>query len=150
MDWFQEPFFNAVASGDEAAVNRLLSLGASLNKPDEKGLTALHWAASSPEAEVLVPLLLSRGSKIDARDELGRTALHVHCARGRVFGVGCLLHQGADANCQTLDTLSTPLHLAAIHNQTEIARLLLAYGAKSSVLNSAGERARDIGLADLS
>lgn len=58
--------------------------------------------------------------------------------------------QGADPNVQTSDTLSTPLHYAAAHNNSDIARLLLAFGAKSSIQNSVGERAKDIGLPDLS
>ena len=74
----------------------------------------------------------------------------MHCARGRIYGAACLLHQGADANIQTTDTLSTALHFAAAHNNSEVARLLLAYGAKSSILNNNGEKARDIGLSDLS
>ena len=72
----------------------LIRLGASVTAEDSKGLTALHWTAASPEAELLVPVLLARGSNIDARDELGRTPLHFHAAQGRGFGVACLLHRG--------------------------------------------------------
>jgi Ankyrin repeat len=54
------------------------------------------------------------GALIDVKDNKGRTPLHLHSARGRSFGVTCLLHQGADVNLQTTDTLSTALHLAEL------------------------------------
>lgn len=91
-DWFQGPLFDAIAKGDEASVLHLLSLGASVNKTDNKGLTALHWCSSSAEGELLVPMLINRKAKIDAKDKLGRTPLHLHCVRGRTFGTVCLLH----------------------------------------------------------
>ena len=87
--------------------------------------------------------------QIDARDNGGRTPLHLHCALGRNFGTSCLLHQGADTNSQTIDTLLTPLHIAAKHNHLEIARLLLAYGAKAGIANKDGHKAKDFGLIDL-
>jgi ankyrin repeat protein len=79
---------------DEASVMHLIRLGASVTNGDARGLTALHWTAASPEAELLVPVLLARGSNIDARDSLGRTPLHFHSSQGRGFGVACLLHRG--------------------------------------------------------
>ena len=130
--------FDAVVCGDESALIHLLSLGASIHSVDDQGLTALHWSAASPEGENLVPYLLSRGAHIDARDIAGITPLHLHCARGRIFGAACLLHQGADANSQTTDSLGmTPLTFATKLNHAEIVRLLLAYGAKASPNDSA-------------
>jgi len=146
---FQGPLFDAVVKGDEIAVVHLLSLGGSIHRADSQGLTALHWSAASPEGENLVPYLLSRGARIDARDVAGRTPLHLHCARGRSFGTACLLHQGADTNSQTANSLLTPLHLAAKYNHADIARLLLAYGARTSLVNKDGLKAKDFGLVDL-
>jgi len=140
----QLALFDAVALGNETAVAQALALGGSVHKADAQGLTALHWAAASPEAENLVPYLLLQGARIDARDACGRTPLHMHCALGRRFGTACLLHQGADVNIQTTGALLTPLHLAAKHNHIEIARLLVAYGAKTSTKNSKGELPRDL------
>ncbi len=124
---------DAVVKGDEAAVMHCLSLGADIHEADDDGLTALHWTSASDEAEALVPYLLSCGARIDLRDKFGHTPLHLHCARGRVFGASCLLHQGSDTNARTQNTLFTPLHLASRYNHTEIAKVLIAYGAKSNV-----------------
>lgn len=146
---FQSSLFDAVVKGDESTVIHVLALGASVNGPDSTGLTALHWASASSDAETLVPMLLARGAKINARDINGVTPLHLHAAQGRCFGAACLLHQGADPNLQTKDTLSSPLHFAAAHQQANVARLLLAYGAKTGLLNSKGQRAKDLGLANL-
>ena len=143
---YQSSLFDAVTMGNETAVAQILALGGSIHKADAQGLTALHWAASSLESENLVPYLLLQGARIDARDASGRTPLHMHCALGRKFGTACLLHQGADVNHQTTGALLTPLHLAARHNHIEIARLLVAYGAKTSTANSKGELPRDLGL----
>jgi len=146
---FQSLLLDAVVKGDESTVFHVLALGGNVNGPDASGLTALHWASVSSDAETLVPMLLARGAKINARDTNGVTPLHLHAAQGRCFGVACLLHQGADPNLQTNDTLSTPLHFAAFHKQANVARLLLAYGAKTGLVNSRGQRAKDLGLANL-
>jgi len=145
MDGFQQSLFDAVARGDEVAVSQFLALGASVHRADAQGLTVLHWAAASPESENLVPFLLLQGARIDARDACGWTPLHMHCALGRRFGTACLLHQGADVNIQSTGALLTPLHLAAKNNAIEIARLLVAYGASTSVANARGELPRDMG-----
>ena len=99
----------------------------------------------------------------------GMTPLHLHAAHGRAYGTSCLLHQGADVNKQTIDTGisainllfgwiltivlnnsgSTALHFAARYKQAEVAKLLLAYGAKTSTSNKLGERPKDLGLSDL-
>lgn len=143
---FQSALFDAVSMGNETAVAQILALGASIHRADAEGLTALHWSSASTESENLVPFLLLQGARIDARDAQGRTPLHMHCALGRRFGTACLLHQGADVNIQTTGTLLTPLHLAAKHNHIEIARLLVAYGAKTSSPDSKGLLPRDLGI----
>eukprot|EP01032_Pedospumella_encystans_P020029 gene20029-22763_t len=124
-----DPLFDAVIKGDDSIVNHVLSLGISLTVNDEDGLTVLHWAASSTEGEKLVPFLIANGAMIDAKDNFGRTPLHIHCARGRIYAVACLVYHGADTNCQTLDTGFTPLQVASSHGHDEIQRILLAYGA---------------------
>ena len=86
-------------------------------------------AASSTEGEKLVPFLIANGAMVDAKDNSGRTPLHIHCARGRIYAVACLVYHGADTNCQTSDTKQTPLQVAASHGHDEIQRILLAYGA---------------------
>lgn len=61
------PFLDAVALGDEVAAVHLLSLGVSVKTCDHLGATALHVAASSERAELLVPLLLQRGADVEAK-----------------------------------------------------------------------------------
>ena len=67
-----------------------------------------------------MPLLLSLGASPDARDVHGHTPLHLHCAKGRLLGALCLLHQGCDANAREKDTLRTPLHLAGEYGHGEV------------------------------
>jgi hypothetical protein len=85
---FQEPLFDAVAKGDEDAVVTLLHMGASLTHGDVDGLTALHWASGSSDAENLVPVLIGQGAKLDIKDNFGRNPLHIHCQHGRANAVG--------------------------------------------------------------
>lgn len=151
MDFFQ-PLIDAVLRGDEVAVSHIINLGnfsLDLSEADSNGMTALHWAAISPESERLVPNLISRGASFQLCDAKRQTPLHLYCAKGRLYGVSCLLHSGADTNIQSSDTLMTPLHLAVINNHADIARLLLAFGADVNVKMSTGETALELGLSNL-
>jgi ankyrin repeat protein len=124
------PLLDAVSKGKEAAVEHLLSLGANINMNDEMGLTVLHWAAASSASEKLVPFLIANGARINATNNFGQTPLYVHCARGRMYGAFCLLHNGADAVCRNSDVSLSPLQACIDHGQTELAKLLLSYGAE--------------------
>lgn len=151
MDFFQS-LLDAVLRGDDVAASHIISLGdfsPELNETDSNGMTALHWATSSPESEKLVPILIAHGASIQPRDGKGQTPLHLYCAQGRLYGVSCLLHKGVDTNCQTAEFALTPLHLAVLHHHADIARLLLAFGADSHVKMSSGESANDLGLTAL-
>ena len=131
-----DPLIDGVVRGDEAIVNHIVMLGASLIMNDEQGLTCLHWAASTTEGEKLVPFLIAKGADINAVDPLGRTPLHIHSARGRIYAVACLVHHGAHLNLRTMDGNNlTPLDMALRHNQLEVVRILIAYGAESSPLS---------------
>jgi ankyrin repeat protein len=147
--FFHGHLIDAIAKGDEVAVQHILNIGASVNKPDDNGFHPIHWASLSQETESLIPFLLSKGAEIDAKNNIGQTPLHLVCMNGGSFGAACLLHQGADANVQTSHDLSTPLHYAVQYNHQDIARLLMAYGAKSSIVNRNGERPKDLGLSDV-
>ena len=139
-----KPLIDAVLMGDQYAIKHVLSIGANINNSDERGLTALHWSAATSAGEELVPFLLSLGSKLDARDKLGHTPVHLHSAKGRLFGVSCLLHQGCDSNARVHKTLQTPLHMACDNGHTEVSRVLLAYGAKMSSRDADGNKPKEI------
>ena len=145
----RECLFDSVVNGEEAIVLHVLSIGCSLLFNDDDGLTVLHWCASTSNGEKLVPLLIAKGAEIDARDNKGYTPLHFHCAKGCVYGVSALLQHGANPDCQTSETGLTPLHICAMHNNAEIAKVLLAYGANQTLLSAKGERPKDFGLSDI-
>jgi 26S proteasome non-ATPase regulatory subunit 10 len=69
------PLHTAAATGQQPAVETLLSLGAEVDGRDGQGATALHSAASAGEADI-VDLLLSKGADLRAVDASGMTTLH--------------------------------------------------------------------------
>ena len=121
----------AVIRGDLGAV-----LGGLEDEPDridEKdtaGMTPLHWAAVTGDAQ-LAELLLGRGAQLQAEDERMETPLHkARCAE--VAGV--LVRCGADVNAQ--DAVGrTPLHEAAKRRDADLSALLLLAGASSDIRN---------------
>jgi len=69
-----EALVNAAEQGDIGRVREFLKLGADPNYKTKDGITALLWAASACNHE-LVRLLLDEGANHDDRDRLGQTAL---------------------------------------------------------------------------
>ncbi len=101
----------------------LLNVGGSLKNVDENGLTALHWSASSPTGDSLIPMMVMRGAVIDTPDYYGRTPLHLLAALGRINGVTCLLFHGADVTILDNEG-NTAMAWAVFNKNTKIIELL--------------------------
>ncbi|KAF7555470.1 hypothetical protein G7Z17_g2155 [Cylindrodendrum hubeiense] len=74
----------------------MLENGADVNTKTNKGLTALHLAATEDDIPVAW-VLLTKHANINARNKGGMTALHLASRFGHSQFVRFLLHMGADA-----------------------------------------------------
>ena len=86
----------AVQSGDLDRVRQLVDSGADLDQKDERGSTAIHYAACGQY--LIAEFLLSRGADIEATDCDGLTPLHVAFLRGNSTMVKLLVKYGANIN----------------------------------------------------
>lgn len=129
---FNSALIDAVAKGDSDSVAYLVRMGASVNTPDSLGRCALHWTATSSDAERLVPQLIKLGANTDSTDNLGYTPLHQLSAKGYEYGTSCLLYNGMDVNIKNSITGKTALDLAVTYKREALITLLLAYGATRS------------------
>ena len=123
------PLMYAVLYGDADSVRLLLEKSADPNARNDRGATALIWAADNAEK---TRLLLARGADVNARSEDGRTALMV--AAG-LFGsnsvVKQLLDKGADPKVTGLSLFGpwNPLIAAARTGNEAVMRMLIERGA---------------------
>jgi outer membrane protein assembly factor BamB len=91
----REQLWAAVRSGDVAEVTRLLDEGASVNEPNEIGVTALWIAAGKGKPEI-VQLLVDRGADVNVRDLIWyQTPLSTAIRGTSEEIVDCLLNAGA-------------------------------------------------------
>jgi hypothetical protein len=120
--------FHAFAEyGYEAPLRQLLELEPDLDALDERGLTALHLAASRYDR--IVQLLIKKQSNVDVptRDEQ-QTALIIAAKTGMLDIVVLLLDN--DAGIDVPDAYEyTALHHAAMEGVDDVARELLKRGA---------------------
>ena len=122
------PVADAAMAKDAAAVRALLKQGADVNAAQGDGMTALHWAASSGDLE-LVQMLMYAGANLRAATRLnGYTPLFLAGREGQAAIIETLLKAGAEADVRS-STGSTPLMLAAAAGSVEAVRLLLDAGA---------------------
>lgn len=104
-----------------------------LEEADCLGMTALHWAATSGEEEVVV-FLLSQGAQANRVCRTGDTPLMLACEEGclgvvRVF----FQHLGLQGLEHRTDTGLTPLHCAAQAGREEVVAFLLSQGVRAPV-----------------
>lgn len=124
----QTPLHAACAGGEAALARRLLRSGAKVSTCD--GYSTPLIAACKLGDPALVKKLLKRTSKalLDFRPSGGHTAMTTAIEAGQLATVKLLLRKGANPNLLSLSGM-TPLHHAAKHGHTEIAKLLLRHGA---------------------
>lgn len=148
---------NAAQSRDFEKISSLRQTDKSVvTNIDEKGYSAFHWAAISDDVEVFNAL--AEGNEEYAwkcRTSIGLTALHVACANSSVHVVRRMVeilkanpHFATHINDQNAFK-ETPLHVAAMINDIEIAQILLAGGADVSVLDKWNQTARRVQLLPL-
>ncbi|TMW69720.1 hypothetical protein Poli38472_001876 [Pythium oligandrum] len=116
-------------------VKMLLDYGANPNAVNQNGETALFIAAANGHVEI-TSSLIARGADPTITDMIGGTALHSACYAGKMSTVRSLLIRDLDVNVQNKEGY-TPLHLAAARH-TDVAELLLAYGANAKAKNQCG------------
>ncbi|HEX3971399.1 MAG TPA: ankyrin repeat domain-containing protein [Stellaceae bacterium] len=106
---------------------RILQSGRTPNAPDEKGETALHYAAQLGNQQMVQALLYYKAA-VDPRDQFGNTPLHWAAQRGSVAILQMLIDAKAAIDPQNRQGV-TPLMMAAQGGQAQAVRLLLKDGA---------------------
>ena len=126
-----------------ALVASLLARGAAATRATHAGQTALHFAASKAQRDV-VRALLAHGASGRARDARGQTALHRAAAAGAVPVVRLLVaERAAPVDAADADGW-TALHHAVAEGCGEAAAELLRAGADAGRKESGGALAVDL------
>jgi ankyrin repeat protein len=129
---------DAAMSGDRESVRALLKQGGDVNAAQGDGMTALHWAASGNDVE-LIDMLIHAGANLRAATRInGYTPLFFAARSGHAAAVKTLLAGGADPKAASV-TGSTPLMLAAASGSVETVSALLDAGADINGKESARE-----------
>ncbi len=152
----ETPLMTCAKSGSADAVRMLVEFGATVNaKEPKQSQTALMWAAAERHADV-VKALIDAHADLTARTKQGFTALHFAARTGDLASVKLLLAAGVDVNIRTHSDSApandvvmqlnipksvgtsgyTPLLVAVMRAQTEVALYLLDHGADPNILDA--------------
>jgi ankyrin repeat protein len=127
-----EKFYSAIRQNNLTQLKALLDQKADANAVDDRGITALMYAAEIGSFEAM-RLLIDRGADVNRQNAFGSTALMWSVsepAKARL-----LLDRGADVNI-TARSGRTALIVAGFTNPSaEVVRLLLQKGAKVGVMD---------------
>jgi ankyrin repeat protein len=127
---------DAVERGDRAAALRLLAKGADPNAPGPDGTTAVMWAASNDDVELVRALIAARAN-VTLKNQFGTSALTEAAIVGSARIIEALLKAGADPNTRNPEG-ETPLMAVARSGNVEAARRLLEAGADVNAKESFG------------
>ncbi|KAF6720991.1 SH3 and multiple ankyrin repeat domains protein 3, partial [Oryzias melastigma] len=124
----------ASRSKNHVILMALLELGASPDYKDSRGLTPLYHSVVVGGDPGCCELLLKHHASMCCQDENGWHEVHQACRHGHVQHLEHLLFYGADMSAQNASG-NTALHICALYNQDNCARVLLARGADKEVKN---------------
>jgi ankyrin repeat protein len=127
----------AISEGDQAEVERLISLGADVNARSKTNDTPLHWAASNGLTKI-AEILTSRGADVNVKGELGYTPLHAAVISGQIEASQMLTSRGADVNAKD-DDGNSPLQLEIKQKRRiKIIKMLISGGADVNTKDNNG------------
>lgn len=118
----------AAARNDCELLNLLLAYALDVNKQDELGYTACHYAALNKSKQALELLLHQPNIDVNLRSKNGNSALHIatiYCHHEIVKVLVEIAEDTIDVNVQDDMAGTTPLIWTATHNDFLSARLLL-------------------------
>ncbi|KAI5848093.1 ankyrin repeat-containing domain protein [Tricharina praecox] len=119
--------FAATAADGHTIIPLLIRGGASINRANDTGCTAIWWAASKGR-ELNVRALLELGADGARADADGWSPLHCAAAKGYAGIVGALVDAGMGMGARDNAGL-TPLIYAAMKGHVDAVKILLAKGA---------------------
>ena len=120
-------------------VQLLVESGAFVDVPDERGRTAVHYAARRSAATML-NALVAAGANIHVADKDGLTPLHFASREGGLDTVSVLIRQGATPNVANQEGI-TPLHFSAERGDSDMVSVLLQNGAALNAQDDGGRTA---------
>jgi ankyrin repeat protein len=126
----------AAASGDLAAVERLIREGASVAARDGRGRTAL-LAATHGDHPAVARVLIAAGSDVNAKDDMQDSPYLYAGAEGRIDILKMTLAAGADLKSVNRYG-GTALIPAAHHGHPEAVRILLGTAIDKDHVNKLG------------
>jgi 26S proteasome non-ATPase regulatory subunit 10 len=126
----------------ESLVDLLLQKDADVNAQSFNGQTALHFAASKANLDIVRKLIVHKAS-VRVKDKRGQLASHRAAAVGSVPILKLLLQNRSPANATDMDGM-TALHHAISEGHGQAALELLKAGAEADKENVDGKRAIDL------
>jgi ankyrin repeat protein len=130
------PLVDAAERGDHAAAMRLLARGANPNLAGPDGTTAVMWAASNDDVE-LVRALIKAGADVKTKNQFGTSAITEAAIVGSAPIINTLVKAGADPNAKNPEG-ETPLMAVARSGKVEAAKVLVESGADVNVKEGFG------------
>lgn len=135
-----DEFVAAAREGNLDAVKAFYNTGGDINKPNQRGQTALMWAAQRGHLEV-VKFLVQLGANVNAVDtDRQEPALMWATKKGQKAVVEFLIANGADVNLGD-QFKETPLMDAARYGHKDLCELLLNKRARVNDTDVDGESA---------
>lgn len=126
-------------------IRLLLQYGINPNSVDNNLNTTLHYSCLFNRYDI-VDILLSHGCSLNHQNILGFTALHIACQYNHIDSIKRLLNNSSNmlnyysTNINVKEKHgNTPLHIVAVNNNVEIAKLLLKHGADFHIKNNNGD-----------
>lgn len=100
---------------------------------DTDGAIPLHFAARHGCVDSSKVLLSNSLSSVNFQDNSGMTPFHLACASGKLELCELFLEHKANIRMRTVEEKS-PLHLAALHGNEKIVKLLVKEGESENYL----------------
>lgn len=124
----------AAAYGENGRVSALIRQGESVTERDNLGMTAVHYASSTCQTDI-VRLLRNAGADLNVVDNAGENVIH-KAARGRCHGlVRILVQLGVPHERQNKSGVS-PLMIAAKSHDSRTVEVLLEHGAQPNLTDN--------------